>query len=177
MVFVGSEEIHNDHLQIPGKVHEIPGTLRVRFIKRSISNNITKLSFYFNSQFSEKWGEEQAFREQVYHYVQDEVFNESDEGSVGDGQDQTGEIDVGDWVIVSYDSDLYPGEVLAIVGANVSVHAMAKSGGNWKWPEDDGGEKDIVWYTKDDVKCKISPPVPVGSRGQFKFREPVQLHS
>lgn len=57
------------------------------------------------------------------------------------------------------------------------VHAMAKSGGNWKWPEVDGGEKDIVWYTKDDVKCKISPPVPVGSRGQFKFREPVQLHS
>lgn len=43
------------------------------------------------------------------------------------------------------------------------VHAMAKSGGNWKWPEDDGGEKDIVWYCTQKMMLNV------------KFHHPFQL--
>ena len=75
---------------------------------------------------------------------------------------------VGDWVIVEYDSQMYPGEVLTIKSTDTYVHAMTKSGGYWKWPETDGKNMDTVWYKKEKVMCKISPPVPVGSRGQYK---------
>lgn len=66
----------------------------------------------------------------------------------------------GDWVKVEYDGELYPGEVISTFGDNTQVNAMAKIGRNWKWPE--AGKSDILWYSQDKVKGKISPVLPVG---------------
>ena len=74
---------------------------------------------------------------------------------------------VGDWVLVSYDGSKYPGKVESIVGINIEVDAMEKSGGYWKWPKD----RDIVFYTPDKVLGKISPPDVAGSRGQYRFMD------
>ena len=74
--------------------------------------------------------------------------------------------EVGDWVKVEYDGILYPGEAVSIIGTNTEVSTLAKSGGYWKWPDENN--RDLLWYTVDKVKGKINPVVPVGSRGQFK---------
>ncbi len=47
----------------------------------------------------------------------------------------TPDVQVGQWVVVVYDGNEYPGEVSAIIDTNgVQVNVMHKSGSGWKWP-------------------------------------------
>ena len=75
--------------------------------------------------------------------------------------------ETGDWVFVRYDRKTYHGEVTSVVGADIQVSVMRPTfSGNWKWP-------DRIFYTQLDIVQKISPPVPVDSRGQFRFEEKI----
>ena len=42
---------------------------------------------------------------------------------------------VGEWVLVEYDGQLYPGEVIAIDNYEFTVNIMVKAGKHWKWPD------------------------------------------
>jgi hypothetical protein len=75
---------------------------------------------------------------------------------------------VGDWVLISYDSKVYPGEVTVIGKDDVQVSVMHRTfNQNWKWPD----KSDKIFYKMSDILRKIAPPVPVGNRGQYKFEE------
>ena len=71
--------------------------------------------------------------------------------------------------MVNYGGQEYPGIVDQIVGTDTEVDCMEKSGRHWKWPSGWPDKKDLVWYTEELVVKKISPPIPVSSRGQVKF--------
>ena len=74
---------------------------------------------------------------------------------------------IGDWVLVRYDSQKYPGEVTKVIGSELEVSTMEKShtGTSWKWPSNE----DKIFYSLHDVIRNIKPPVCTGLRGQFKF--------
>ena len=77
------------------------------------------------------------------------------------------EVAVGDWVLVTYDSKEYPGEVVSInENQEVQVNVMHESGPHtWKWPL----SKDMIFYSKSDIVRILNPPVAAGHRGQFRF--------
>lgn len=78
------------------------------------------------------------------------------------------DVEVGQWAVVAYDGERYPGEVTAlsdIEGVEVSV--LHKSGSCWKWPQ----PKDVICYYKKDIVRLISPPIAAGHRGQFIFSD------
>ena len=76
-------------------------------------------------------------------------------------------LDVGNWVLVSYDGSLFPGEVRGISGKEVKVAVMISSGSHYKWPS----VEDCIPYPLEDVVMKLSPPVVKSARGTFAFAE------
>lgn len=81
---------------------------------------------------------------------------------------------VGDWVLVEYEGNLYPGETLESTKEYVTVSAMepiefsALGSRMWRWPR----TKDVHKYPVLDVIRTIHPPVPTGKRAsQFIFNE------
>ena len=74
----------------------------------------------------------------------------------------------GDWVIVRYDGKEFPGEVMLVGEKDVQVSVMVrKFSGFWRWPN----PCDKIFYPFFSVASKITAPEPVGSRGQFRFKE------
>ncbi|XP_055924519.1 uncharacterized protein LOC129956613 [Argiope bruennichi] len=76
-------------------------------------------------------------------------------------------LNIGDWVLVEYEKNLYPGELKAMCLKYVTVDLMVPArGGKYKWPF----PKDIHNYPRTDIKRKISQPIPYGNRArQFYF--------
>ena len=84
------------------------------------------------------------------------------EGSRPDGL----QLSVGDWVQVSYDGSMFPGEITKFASDDeIKVNVMHRSGKNWKWPQ----PVDHIYYFCKDIVKKINPPTVVGARGQFAF--------
>ena len=75
---------------------------------------------------------------------------------------------VGDYVLVRYEDDLYPGRIIEIKNdEEVLISAMKKSAQNWRWP----AKPDEIFYSKDEIVRKINPPTQVGRREIFKVEE------
>ena len=73
------------------------------------------------------------------------------------------QFDVGDFVIIKYDEDYYPGELTGL-GEDVKVHTMVKSAPkHLKWPT----LEDTVDYTFEKVIKVIKPPNIVSHCGTF----------
>jgi len=79
------------------------------------------------------------------------------------------QLTTGQWVVVDYDGDCFPGEVTQCGNDNVEVNAMHKSGQFWKWPS----SVDIIFYSMKNIKKVIQPPKVARSRGQFTFDYPI----
>ncbi|GBN61837.1 hypothetical protein AVEN_173398-1 [Araneus ventricosus] len=77
------------------------------------------------------------------------------------------ELNIGDWVLVEYEDNLYPREVKTLCSENVTVDAMVSAReGKYKWPS----PKHIHNYTRADIKKKILQPIPCDNRAnQFYF--------
>ena len=70
---------------------------------------------------------------------------------------------VGDYVIVKYDEEFYPGELIAL-GECAKVRTMIKSGPKyWKWPT----REDIVDYEFEKVVKIIKAATVISHRGTF----------
>lgn len=78
---------------------------------------------------------------------------------------ESNEFSTGDWCVVMYDGENYPGEITNVIGQEIQVQVMHRAGNYFKWP----CNPDKIYYTQDDILKKIQPPVVVGSRGQFRF--------
>lgn len=74
---------------------------------------------------------------------------------------------VGDFVIVNYENNYYPGSVTAIGEEKILINSMTRSGINWKWPD----EKDEIWYDSIEIMEVIQPPKKINKRGCFQVEE------
>ncbi|KAL7381234.1 hypothetical protein ABVT39_002539 [Epinephelus coioides] len=75
---------------------------------------------------------------------------------------------LGQWCVLTYDKDLYPGIILAVDETHVQVKCMHRVGPNrYFWPS----REDVLWYLFDDVLELIPPPKPVTSRHMEIQRE------
>ena len=54
------------------------------------------------------------------------------------------------WVLVTYDAEKYPGEVITVKIEEIEVSCMIRSGKYWKWPSN----PDIAHYTFGNVNWK-----------------------
>ena len=74
----------------------------------------------------------------------------------------------GDYVIVNYEGEFFPGVVVKCRSeeAQVSVMAMASISG-WKWPK----PKDILWYPNEDIRETIQEPRLLNSEGLYGVPE------
>ena len=75
-------------------------------------------------------------------------------------------LSTGQWVIVTYDGENFPGEILSY-DVDIEVSVMHRSGKHWKWPN----PVDKIFYRREDILQTITPPKVVGNRGQFTFDE------
>ena len=73
----------------------------------------------------------------------EELFIESEEHTI-----TTVDLCVGQWVIVNYDGEGFPGEITCCDGNDqFEVSVMHKSGNHWKWPK----TIDKILYARDDI--------------------------
>ncbi|KAI4805510.1 hypothetical protein KUCAC02_010120, partial [Chaenocephalus aceratus] len=72
-------------------------------------------------------------------------------------------IEVGQWVLVEYDGDLYPGTVIQIVEDQFEVDTMNCAGENRFFYPSIGFPGDKVWYFRDNIKDMIPEPMPATS--------------
>ena len=63
-------------------------------------------------------------------------------------------LSIGDYVIVEFESELFPGVVLEKHPNSVEIKCMVISGQNWKWPK----VQDVDVYTMDQIKDVIVEP-------------------
>ena len=69
----------------------------------------------------------------------------------------------GDWAMVRYEGENFPGELLAIHGSGVEVSVMKPARrGKWYWPV----RPDIFRYEPAAYVLKLKPPVSVGMVGE-----------
>ena len=74
---------------------------------------------------------------------------------------------VGQWVVVKYEEEEFPGEVTRIENSDVEVNVMQRSANAWKWPR----SEDKIFYSTSNIVRVISPPSVAGNRGQFVFKD------
>ncbi|KAK2892368.1 hypothetical protein Q8A67_012356 [Cirrhinus molitorella] len=68
----------------------------------------------------------------------------------------------GQWCVVQYDDDPYPGIILQVEENNVKVKCMHRNGVNkffWPTPRDD-----VNWYSDDQIMCLIPEPQALNKR-------------
>lgn len=61
---------------------------------------------------------------------------------------------IGDFVIIKYEEEYFPGVVNDTNTTSALVSVMAMSGSNWNWPTED----DELWYPYEDIIELIRPP-------------------
>lgn len=74
---------------------------------------------------------------------------------------------VGEWVLVEYNGEFYPGEVKGIEKFEYLVSVMIRAGKHWKWPQN----VDEIYYSQEKVIRKHSAPDVVNAQGHFSFCE------
>lgn len=77
--------------------------------------------------------------------------------------------EVNDYVVVNYEGDKYPGQIVSTRDGQYFIRCMSKAGQNWKWPDKD----DEIWYDKSAIHKKILPAsiVPVSNRGVYQIND------
>ena len=78
-------------------------------------------------------------------------------------------IDLGQWVVVTYDGSRYPGEVISMEDSQYEINVMHPSGNHWKWPT----AEDKIFYLLQNIAQLINPPKAAGNHGQFRFDEQI----
>lgn len=91
---------------------------------------------------------------------EDEVPFASDSDGIS-YHDLEDEYNIGDFVIVKYEDEFFPGVINDTSPTSALVSVMSMSGSGWKWPD----VEDEIWYTYENVIQLIKPPEVSNSRG------------
>ncbi|KAL1258015.1 hypothetical protein QQF64_011259 [Cirrhinus molitorella] len=75
-------------------------------------------------------------------------------------------LEVGKWVLVQYDGELFPGTITQIVDGQYEVDTMSCAGSNRFFIPSKRYEGEKVWYYFDDIKAVIPEPQPATSSAQ-----------
>ena len=76
-------------------------------------------------------------------------------------------------MIVSYEKELFPGEIIEVNGDLFKISCMKKSstpGSVWKWPADK--DKDVHVYPRCDIWMKCTLKVMPGTARNVTFHDP-----
>lgn len=92
---------------------------------------------------------------------EDDITNELKSNNIYDDYDLEELYKIGDFVIVQYEGEYFPGVVNDTNLTSALVSVMTMSGSGWKWPNED----DEIWYKFNDVMQLIKPPEVSNSRG------------
>lgn len=68
-----------------------------------------------------------------------------------------------EFVVVAYEGEYWPGQVVSVEENGAHVKCMARSGRLWKWPD----LEDCIFYTKDEIKFPIAKPNQVTSKREL----------
>ncbi|KAF6213967.1 hypothetical protein GE061_011696 [Apolygus lucorum] len=74
---------------------------------------------------------------------------------------------IGQFVVVSYEGDLFPGQITATTSGKITFNSMARKGLHWVWPV----RKDELDFDLEDVLFKIAPPVQISRREIYNVPE------
>lgn len=75
---------------------------------------------------------------------------------------------VGEYVVFSYEKELFPGVIIAVSEATATISAMAKCGRLWKWPE----RMDKLDYEWEAVLFRINEPIKMSrTRNMYSVTE------
>ena len=75
---------------------------------------------------------------------------------------------MGEWVLVAYDADCFPGEITDNISnseTDIEVNVMHHCGSGWKWPKN----LDKIYYDRKDIIRTDNSSKVAGNRGQFTF--------
>lgn len=92
---------------------------------------------------------------------EDNITNELNNDNIDDDYGMEELYKIGDFVIVQYEGEYFPGVVNDTNLTSALVSVMTMSGSGWKWPNED----DEIWYKFIDVMQLIKPPEVSNSRG------------
>lgn len=76
-------------------------------------------------------------------------------------------LNIGDFVLVTFNANQYPGKIIKISEEGPTVDCMEKGIKFWRWPE----KNDTFLYSWEDVIMKINEPKMVSKRNQYKVPE------
>ena len=140
-------------LRVPGisKAHMIHCTTHSAELWRNCSYKLDQpdITIHFNTRASES-------------------LETKDESAIlaNHAEGENSDFEVGDWVLVQYDKQKYPGEITDVLIEEVVVSTMHPAGGKcFKWPNC----KDECIYPFSTIIVKIHPPEIAGRRRQFSF--------
>ncbi|KAI4798075.1 hypothetical protein KUCAC02_023592 [Chaenocephalus aceratus] len=157
LFFVNSETVEQALERMPSNLTAVPGTMRIHQLVtlapgEIVSRDVSCMCSTQKQLRCECWNTQHfSFLKKVPVAV-----------SQRPTQIQWEDTEVlGQWCVVTYDKDLYPGIILAVDETQVQVKCMHRVGpSRFFWPV---GE-DVLWYVFDDVLELIPPPKPVTSR-------------
>jgi hypothetical protein len=98
-------------------------------VDRVYENQSMTLNFYRQSQFVKKGQSQFVKKGQTLSLSKGDASDYDVPSTSHNSLLDESVCQVGDWVKVVYDDDIYQGEVVSVVGINVQVQVMAKSQG------------------------------------------------
>ena len=168
--YIPKDEVEKNHAFLDVRwegFFSLPGTQQLHFIKPHGSDKLQVSDITDAGQFQiYQIRRSQQEQEQPPSHVNDTTPEQED--SIFDPSPPE-QLNVGEWVVVCYEGEKFPGEITSTSSENqdVEVRVMHKSGSGWKWPTRD----DKIFYKVEDIECKIKPLTAAGSRGQFVFED------
>ncbi|KAG5845369.1 hypothetical protein ANANG_G00138170, partial [Anguilla anguilla] len=143
---VKEEDIAISGERVPPSLKAVPGTMKVHQLSSTKPGQIwTREVICFCREGCD------CFSPKVHNF--------------GEDNEKTDEkrLDVGMWVLVEYDTDLYPGTITQIVGEQYEVDTMIRVGENRFFNPAVKYPGDKIWYLPGDIKEVIPEPLPVTS--------------
>ena len=75
------------------------------------------------------------------------------------------DINIGEWVLVDYFGDFFPGKITDHKGDSVSVSCLEKAGNYFKYPI----IPDMHWYSISDIIATLHEPELKTTRGCYSY--------
>ncbi|XP_062847785.1 uncharacterized protein LOC134310183 isoform X1 [Trichomycterus rosablanca] len=145
---VSEEDIKASNELVPTQLKSVRGTMKIHQLTSTKPGVISTREV---SCFCEK--DCQCFSPCVH------TFSEREESP--DNAEST--IEVGQWVLVEYDAELFPGTVTQIVDGQYEVDTMSCAGENRFFVPSIRFPGERVWYYRNDIRDIIPEPLPVTS--------------
>ncbi|XP_048092646.1 uncharacterized protein LOC125289715 [Alosa alosa] len=159
---ITEDDINRSSELVPPTLKALPGTMKIHQLMSSSPGEVkTRELSCFCDGACECYGlREFSFRGKE-NVPEKKVVGDTIEVAQNEISEDT--IEVGTWVLVQYDGDLFPGTVTQISNGQYEVDTMTAIGENKFYIPTVKFPGDKVWYFQDDIKAIIPKPLPITS--------------